>query len=64
MKRKLSQSARQAIIKFLVEQEQPSTKAEAKAIALEWQDKTDQMLIEANNYNLTQIERQQETANV
>ena len=64
MKKRLSKSAKYAIIEFLVKQENPETLEDAKAIALDWQDKSDEALIEANNYNLSQIEKQKELAHV
>jgi hypothetical protein len=63
MKKKLSKRAKYAIIEFLVKQEQPETLEDAKAIALDWQDKSDEALIEANNYNLEHTNPQKELAN-
>ena len=59
MKKQLPFRARKAIIEFLVQQEQPESLEDAIEIAKEWNEKSDQALIEANNYNLTQIERRE-----
>lgn len=60
MKQAMNDRVRDAIIRFLVAQEQPETPEIAQALTEEWYDVADEELIKANNYN--QIRRFQQMA--
>jgi hypothetical protein len=49
--RRLPLAVRAEIISYLVKQEHPATAEEANELALQWNECSDEDLIQANNYN-------------